>query len=49
MEKKESSLVTFIPENESVIKVNKECWCGGKVTKYDKFTEEEYCQNCGWS
>lgn len=40
----------FIQENETVVKVNRECdLCGGKVDKYDKFTEEEHCQNCGWS
>jgi hypothetical protein len=40
----------LIQENETVVKVNRECdLCGGKVDKYDKFTEEEHCQNCGWS
>lgn len=50
MEKKQGSVVTFIQENESVIKVDKECGdCGGRIVKYDKFTEEKYCKNCGWS
>lgn len=40
----------LIQENETVIKTNRQCeLCGGKVDKYDKFTEEEHCQNCGWS
>jgi tRNA U54 and U55 pseudouridine synthase Pus10 len=40
----------LIQENETVVRVNRECdLCGGKVDKYDKFTEEEHCQNCGWS
>jgi hypothetical protein len=40
----------LIQENEKVVKVNRECdLCGGKVDKYDKFTEEEHCQNCGWA
>ena len=47
----QNSVVTLIQENESVIKVDKECerGCGNRVTKYDKFTEEEYCENRGWS
>lgn len=37
-------------ENETVVKVNRECeLCCGVVDKYDKFTEEEHCENCGWS
>jgi tRNA U54 and U55 pseudouridine synthase Pus10 len=40
----------LIRENETVEKANQECdLCGGQVDKYDKFTEEEHCQNCGWS
>jgi hypothetical protein len=40
----------LIQENKTVVRVNRECdLCGGKVDKYDKFTEEEHCQNCGWS
>ena len=40
----------LIIENETVVKVNKKCdLCGGSVDKYDKFTEEEHCSNCGWS
>lgn len=40
----------LIKENETVVKTNRECeLCGGKVDKYDNFTEEEHCQNCGWS
>jgi len=34
--------------NESIITVNRECDCGGCITEYDTFTEEEYCENCGW-
>lgn len=45
---KQSNLVTLIQENESVIKVDKECDCGARIVKYDKFTEEKYCKNCGW-
>ena len=22
--------------------------CGGKIVKEDKFTDEKYCENCGW-
>lgn len=40
----------LIIENKTVVEVNKECdLCGGSVDKYDKFTEEKHCQNCGWS
>ena len=40
----------LIQDNVTVVKVNRECdLCGDKVDKYDKFTEEEHCQNCGWS
>lgn len=41
--------VIIIPENETVIKVNRKCsLCGALIDMYDKFTEEEHCQNCGW-
>ena len=44
------SAAVLIIENKTVVKVNKKCdLCGGSVDKYDKFTEEEHCQNCGWS
>lgn len=43
-------VAVLIRENETVVKVNRDCeLCGGLVDKYDKFTEEEHCKNCGWS
>lgn len=43
-------VAVLIRENRTVVRVNRECeLCGGVVDKYDKFTEEEHCQNCGWS
>lgn len=35
-------------ENETIIDMDDVCACGGKIDKYDKFTEESHCEKCGW-
>lgn len=48
-EQEPKPVITIILQNETIIKVDRICQtCGGKIDKYDKFTEEEHCENCGW-
>lgn len=39
-----------ILDNETVVGYEGTCEaCGGAIDKYDKFTEEMHCTNCGWT